>query len=71
MFSYFLFMYILAGDLIYSRLLGKDIIVLNSEKIAKELLQNRSGNYSDRPYLITNELSVLHPSHHALVSIHS
>jgi hypothetical protein len=45
-----------AGDLVYSRLLGKDIIILNSEKVAKELLENRSKNYSDRPYLITTEL---------------
>ena len=45
-----------AGDLVYSRLLGKDIIIINSEKIAKDLLENRSKNYSDRPYLITNEL---------------
>ncbi|KAF8553335.1 cytochrome P450, partial [Imleria badia] len=43
-------------DLIYTRLLGKDIIVINSEKVAKELLEHRSRNYSDRPYLITNEL---------------
>ena len=46
-----------AGDIVYSRLLGKDIIVINSEKIAKELLENRSRNYSDRPYLITTEMS--------------
>ena len=45
-----------AGDLVYSRLLGKDIIILNSEEIAKELLENRSKNYSDRPYLSTCEL---------------
>ena len=45
-----------AGDLVYSRLLGKDIIIINSEKVAKELLENRSKNYSDRPYLITCEL---------------
>ncbi|KAF8553325.1 cytochrome P450 [Imleria badia] len=44
------------GDLVYSRLLGKDIIIINSEKIAKDLLENRSKNYSDRPYLITNEM---------------
>ena len=45
------------GDLVYSRLLGKDIIIINSEKIAVDLLENRSRNYSDRPYLITNEMS--------------
>ena len=45
-----------AGDLVYIRLFGKDIIILNSEKVAKELLENRSNNCSDRPYLITCEL---------------
>lgn len=44
------------GDLVYSRLLGKDIIIINSEQIAKELLETRSKNYSDRPYFITNEM---------------
>ncbi|KAG6371206.1 cytochrome P450 [Boletus reticuloceps] len=44
------------GDLVYSRLLGKDIIIINSQKIAKDLLEIRSRNYADRPYLITNEL---------------
>ncbi|KAF8546671.1 cytochrome P450 [Imleria badia] len=44
------------GDLVYSRLLGKDIIIINSEKIARDLLENRSRNYSDRPYLITSDL---------------
>ncbi|KAG9313615.1 cytochrome P450 [Chiua virens] len=44
------------GDIVYSRLLGKDIIIINSEKIAKELLENHSSNNSDRPYFITNEL---------------
>ncbi|KAF8129583.1 cytochrome P450 [Boletus edulis] len=44
------------GDLVYSRLLGKDIIVINSEQVAKDLLETQSRNHSDRPYLITNEL---------------
>ena len=46
----------LSGDLVHSRLLGKDIIIINSEKIAKDLLDNHSSNNSDRPYLITNDL---------------
>ncbi|KAH7908439.1 cytochrome P450 [Hygrophoropsis aurantiaca] len=37
------------GDLIYSRVLNLDIIVINSEDVAKELLDKRSHNYSDRP----------------------
>ena len=46
------------GDLIYTRLLGRDIIIINSEAVAKELLENRSSNYSDRPYLATKSLRV-------------
>ncbi|KAF8548645.1 hypothetical protein OG21DRAFT_1516106 [Imleria badia] len=42
--------------MIYSRLLGKDIIIVNSEKIAQDLLENRSKNYSERPYINTTEL---------------
>ncbi|KAN0084486.1 Cytochrome P450 [Tylopilus felleus] len=45
------------GDIVYSRLLGRDIIIINSEKIAKDLLESRSKNYSDRPSLIINEIS--------------
>ncbi|KAN0084392.1 Cytochrome P450 [Tylopilus felleus] len=46
------------GDLIYTQSLGRDIIVINSEAVAKELLENRSRNYSDRPYLATKGLQV-------------
>ena len=45
-----------AGDIVHSRLLGQDIIIINSEKIARDLLDNRSSNNSDRPHFITNEL---------------
>ncbi|KAI9567539.1 cytochrome P450 [Boletus coccyginus] len=44
------------GDLIYTRVLGRDIIIINSEEVAKDLLENRSRNYSDRPYLATTHL---------------
>lgn len=44
------------GDLIYTRLFGQDNIIINSEEIARELLENRSHNYSDRPELATSEL---------------
>ncbi|KAH0835878.1 cytochrome P450 [Lanmaoa asiatica] len=39
------------GDIVYTRLFGMEIIVINSEKIAQDLLANRSTNYSDRPCL--------------------
>ncbi|KAF9235569.1 cytochrome P450 [Melanogaster broomeanus] len=44
------------GDLIYTQVLGNVIIVINSEKVAKDLLENRPGNYSHRPYLVPNVL---------------
>jgi hypothetical protein len=47
---------VVAGDLVYTQLLGKHIVIVSSEKIAKDLLEYRSKNYSDRPFLVTNEL---------------
>ncbi|KAG6330134.1 hypothetical protein ID866_8953 [Astraeus odoratus] len=44
------------GGIIYSRLLGKDYVIINHEDIAHELLVRRSSIYSDRPYIISNEL---------------
>ncbi|KAF9222446.1 cytochrome P450 [Gyrodon lividus] len=44
------------GDLVYSRLFQQDIIIVNSEKVAKELLEERSTNYADRPHLVTSPL---------------
>ncbi|EGO24745.1 hypothetical protein SERLADRAFT_449501 [Serpula lacrymans var. lacrymans S7.9] len=43
------------GDIIYSRLLNQEIIVINSEKVARDLLDHRSGNFSDRPTIVTTE----------------
>ncbi|KZV67277.1 cytochrome P450 [Peniophora sp. CONT] len=40
------------GDIIYLNAIGQPIIVLNDPKIAVELLDRRSGIYSDRPSLI-------------------
>ena len=46
------------GDLVYTRLLNQEVIVINSEEVAKDLLERRSYNYSDRPAIIrmTNDL---------------
>ncbi|KAH7907938.1 cytochrome P450 [Hygrophoropsis aurantiaca] len=38
------------GDIIYTRFLGQEIVVLGSEETAKTLLERRSSNYSDRPF---------------------
>ncbi|OJA18950.1 hypothetical protein AZE42_09771 [Rhizopogon vesiculosus] len=40
------------GDIIYSRILNQNVIILNSEKVARALLEQRSSNYSDRPRFV-------------------
>ncbi|KAG1876664.1 cytochrome P450 [Suillus subalutaceus] len=47
------------GKIIHSRMLGIDLIIINSETIARELLDKRSANYSTRPVVRTNELAGL------------
>ncbi|KIJ62862.1 hypothetical protein HYDPIDRAFT_30008 [Hydnomerulius pinastri MD-312] len=37
------------GDLLYVEIFGQKLLILNSEKVAEELLDKRSQNYSDRP----------------------
>ncbi|KAG2107437.1 cytochrome P450 [Suillus discolor] len=37
------------GDVIYCKLFGRQIVVLQSQEVAKALLENRSSIYSDRP----------------------
>ncbi|KIY74106.1 cytochrome P450 [Cylindrobasidium torrendii FP15055 ss-10] len=39
----------LYGDVIYLRVAGNDIIVVNSSKAAHEIFNDRRANYSDRP----------------------
>ncbi|KAG1826697.1 cytochrome P450 [Suillus variegatus] len=43
--------------IIHSCIFGIDLIIINSETIARELLDRRSGNYSTRPVIRTNELA--------------
>ncbi|KAG1865798.1 cytochrome P450 [Suillus subalutaceus] len=43
------------GDIIYARLLSKPILVVNSEEVAKDLFERRSGIYSDRSQSIVYE----------------
>lgn len=42
----------LPGDVIHLRVLGRDIIVLNSVQAATDLFDKRGGLYSDRPDFI-------------------
>ncbi|KIJ64539.1 hypothetical protein HYDPIDRAFT_111874 [Hydnomerulius pinastri MD-312] len=44
------------GDIMYTHLLGQEMIVLNSEELAIELLEKRSHKYSDRPAFSTTEM---------------
>ncbi|EGN97749.1 hypothetical protein SERLA73DRAFT_111085 [Serpula lacrymans var. lacrymans S7.3] len=44
------------GDIIHCCLFRQHVVVINSEKIARDLLEKRSYNYSDRPIIVTNEL---------------
>ncbi|KAI6042049.1 cytochrome P450 [Pisolithus marmoratus] len=44
------------GDLTYLQVLGKGYVITSSEKVAHELLSQRSSIYSDRPRLLPMEL---------------
>ena len=37
------------GEIVYLNIMGKDMIVLNSSKVAADLLEKRSTTYSNRP----------------------
>ncbi|KAG2038716.1 cytochrome P450 [Suillus americanus] len=43
------------GDLFVVRLLGQEVVVINSQHIAEALMDKRSRIYSDRPYIATLE----------------
>jgi hypothetical protein len=40
------------------RVLGQDMIILNSEQVASDLLEQRSEKYSDRPVFSALDLCV-------------
>lgn len=50
-----------AGDVVYLDVLGQPMVVLGSYKVARELLDKRSANYSDRPRSIMAQLYVDRP----------
>ncbi|KIJ10807.1 hypothetical protein PAXINDRAFT_172032 [Paxillus involutus ATCC 200175] len=43
------------GDVLYVRLLDQEVVILNSQSDAVELLEKRSRIYSDRPFIATIE----------------
>jgi len=46
---------ILSGDLIFARILDQEVVVINSQQVARALLEKHSRSYADRPYLATLE----------------
>lgn len=46
-----IFELITPGDLMSVTLLGQPIIIVNSQKIARDMLDKKAAIYSDRPYL--------------------
>lgn len=44
------------GRLFYIHVFGRPVIICNSLDIARELLEKRSHNYSDRPRMMSGEL---------------
>ncbi|KAH9066190.1 cytochrome P450 [Lactarius vividus] len=42
----------LGSDIIHADVMGSHIVILNSTKVANELLEKRSSIYSDRPHLV-------------------
>jgi hypothetical protein len=48
------------GDVVYARILGKEMIILNTQQAARDLMEKRSAIYSDRPrFVLLGELYVL------------
>ncbi len=46
------------GDVVHLSMLGQDFVVLGSLKAARDLLDKRSANYSDRPTSVMLQLCV-------------
>ncbi|KAG2158441.1 cytochrome P450 [Suillus bovinus] len=47
------------GEIVYSRLFSQDIVIINSERVAHDLLDRRSHNYSTRPAGLVHVLGLL------------
>jgi hypothetical protein len=62
---------ITSGDLVFVRLLGQEVVVINSQHVAEALMDKRSRIYSDRPYLATAEPYVLLAFFHLFVTEYS
>jgi hypothetical protein len=49
------------GDIIQLDLLGYHLIAVNSAKVARDLLDKRSGLYSDRPQFVSHRFAGIFP----------
>lgn len=47
------------GEVVHLLALGKNIMIINSDKVANDLLDKRGTIYSDRPYHPIHEMCVL------------
>jgi len=47
-----------AGEIVYSRLFSQDIVIINSERVARDLLERRSHKYSTRPLSLMRVLDL-------------
>ncbi|KAH9983997.1 hypothetical protein BJV77DRAFT_1039925 [Russula vinacea] len=45
-----------SGDLTYLNAAGQPVVIINSRKVAVELLERRSGIYSDRPHNVVVDI---------------
>jgi hypothetical protein len=62
---------ITSGDLVFVRLLGQEVVVINSQHVAEALMDKRSRIYSDRPYIATVEPYVLLVLFHLIIMEYS
>ena len=44
------------GDIMSIQILGQTVVIINSVQIARNLLEKRGSNYSDRPVVHTFEV---------------
>lgn len=49
----------LAGDLIYLDLMGQPALLINSRKVANDLMDKRSSIYSDRPFMVRRIVHII------------
>ena len=53
--------FFLSGEVMYVSALGQGILVINSQRVAVDLLEKRSNIYSDRPkYISAGEILTRH-----------